>query len=528
MHLNPLPLPGRFTRYGRFWLAALFLMLPAPAVTPALPAIDPATTLSMQAADLPRPSPANLPRWRGFNLLEKFYFSGKRLPFLEDDFRMISELGFNFVRLPMDYRGYISGKDWEAFDETPLKHIDQAIEWGGRYNVHVCLNLHRAPGWTVANPPEETDLWTDPEPRRVAALHWGMFAKRYRGIPNSRLSFNLFNEPAGIDGQKYISVVETMLEAIRAEDPDRLVLCDGREWGRLPVDAFIPMKVGMMTRGYSPFQLTHFKATWVGDNDHWPSPAWPMAAGTNGTLLSPAKEEKSHPLPIEGPVAAGSTLKIVVGTVSWRATLAVTADGREIGREEYIADPADKRWDKVEHMKQWDTHRAEGAVELKIKVPQAAKRLELRTVDGDWLSLKSVAIIAPGGGEAAVNLENKWAQPPEPLHYVPEHKNGAILGLPRGREWLRKQTVEPWLAFEKNGGGVMVGEWGAFKHTPHDVVLRWAGDCLKNWQDAGWGWALWNFRGDFGILDSGREDVAYENYQGHQLDRKFLELLQRY
>lgn len=486
-----------------------------------------ALTLSMQASELPTPTPSKLPRWRGFNLLEKFHFSGKQKPFLEDDFRMISELGFNFVRLPMDYRGYISGENWEKFDEKPLQHIDQAIEWGGKYGIHVCLNLHRAPGWTVANPPEKTNLWTDPEPRRVAALHWGMFARRYKGIPNSRVSFNLFNEPAGIEEDKYVSVVGTMLEAIRAEDPKRLVICDGAEWGRQPVDAFIPMKVAMMTRGYSPFELTHFRATWVGDNTNWPTPAWPMAAGTNGALLSPAKEEGSHPLPIEGPIAAGSTIKIIVGSVSWKATLAVTADGSEIGREEFIADPEDKRWDKVEHMKQWDTHRAEGAVELRIKIPQAADKLELRTVDGDWLWLKSITIIAPGGGEAAVDLESKWAQPAETLLYLPDREGGPILGLPRGREWLRKDSVDPWLAFAAKGG-VMVGEWGTYKHTPHDVVLRWAEDNLRNWQDAGFGWALWNFRGDFGILDSGRKDVAYEDHQGHQLDRKLLELLQRY
>ena len=49
-------------------------------------------------------TPQKLPRWRGFNLLEKFYLRDGRHPFLEEDFRFISKLGFNFVRLPMDYR----------------------------------------------------------------------------------------------------------------------------------------------------------------------------------------------------------------------------------------------------------------------------------------------------------------------------------------------------------------------------------------------------------------------------------------
>ena len=42
------------------------------------------------------------------------------------------------------------------------------------------------------------------------------------------------------------------------------------------------------------------------------------------------------------------------------------------------------------------------------------------------------------------------------------------------------------------------------------------------------GWALWNFRGANGVLDSQRADVKYEDFGGHKLDRKMLELLQRY
>jgi endoglucanase len=50
-------------------------------------------------------------------------------------------------------------------------------------------------------------------------------------------------------------------------------------------------------------------------------------------------------------------------------------------------------------------------------------------------------------------------------------------------------------------------------------------DSLDLWKEAGWGWALWNLRGSFGILDSGRRDVVYESFRGHKLDREMLELL---
>jgi hypothetical protein len=44
----------------------------------------------------------------------------------------------------------------------------------------------------------------------------------------------------------------------------------------------------------------------------------------------------------------------------------------------------------------------------------------------------------------------------------------------------------------------------------------------------GIGLAVWNFRGSFGIMDSGWRDVEYEDFHGHKLDRKYLDLLQEF
>ena len=78
------------------------------------------------------------------------------------------------------------------------------------------------------------------------------------------------------------------------------------------------------------------------------------------------------------------------------------------------------------------------------------------------------------------------------------------------------------------GAAVHVGEWGVFNKTPHEVTLAWMEDCLSLWKEAGWGFALWNLRGPFGVLDSERQDVAYEPLRGHRLDRKMLDLLRAY
>ncbi len=86
------------------------------------------TNIVAENKENPAVSYLKLPRWRGFNLLEKFSKNWLSGPFLEEDFKLISEFGFNFVRLPMDYRTWIKNNDWTIFDEEVMKEIDQAVK----------------------------------------------------------------------------------------------------------------------------------------------------------------------------------------------------------------------------------------------------------------------------------------------------------------------------------------------------------------------------------------------------------------
>ncbi len=475
-------------------------------------------------------TPDKLPRWRGFNLLEKFLLGSGRKPFVEDDFRLISKLGFNFVRLPMDYRFWIKDGDWEEFDEPTLQEIDQAVEWGEQYGIHVCINFHRAPGYTVAKPPEKTSLWTDEATQRVCAKHWAMFARRYRGIPSTRLSFNLMNEPAGVEPETYLAVVRKLVDAIRAEDPQRLIISDGLQWGQIPLIELRELRVAQATRGYTPGEISHYKASWV-NSTHFPEPQWPRPLPPNGTLLSPRKKEGSHPLVIDGPFPADTELRLHVLTVSASALLVVEADGKRIFEKSLQCGPGRRR---VE----------EGGVQTRIQHLPEPVRPRLHRHD----SRRHAASLHPrGGGRLAADRSDRTqarhrgrrrgradAQAglgPEsgalPLHT--RRRTGPFSGIAmQDKAWLWQTCIEPWKGAQAQGIGVMVGEWGAFNKTPHDVFLRWAEDSLSNWHEAGWGWALWNFRGSFGVLDSGRADVQYEDFEGHQLDRKLLDLLQRY
>ena len=231
----------------------------------------------------------------------------------------------------------------------------------------------------MASPREKLNLWKDEEAQKQFDFQWAMFAKRYRGIPAKQVSFDLVNEPANVKAEAYAKVVRRVTAAIRREDPDRLIIADGLQYGRDPVFELADLGIAQSTRGYDPMQVSHYGASWVG-GEKWPVPTWPLKEGN-------------------------------------------------------------------------------------------------KTIDRQSIFTK--------------------------------------IASSRGRKLAEK------------GVGVHVGECGAFNKTPHAVVLAWMGDLLELWKDAGWGFALWNFRGGFGILDSDRKDVAYEDFHGHKLDKKYLELLRK-
>lgn len=101
-----------------------------------------------------------------------------------------------------------------------------------------------------------------------------------------------------------------------------------------------------------------------------------------------------------------------------------------------------------------------------------------------------------------------------------------------GKDYLSREMLEkfyaPWIGLKNQGVGVHCGECGCFNKTPHEVFLAWFGDVLDILTSNGIGYALWELEGSFGLINSGRADVAYEDWYGQKLDRKLLSLLQKY
>ena len=167
-----------------------------------------------------KPVKRQLPRWRGFNLLDLFTTRSEG-NFQEDDFRWMSDWGFNFARIPACYTLWINGEDAYSLNESMLEKVDYVVRLGQQYGIHISLNFHRAPGYSVNREREEPyNLWKDQDALAAFCFHWQMFAQRYRGIPSTELSFDLVNEPPTpgperMTREDHERVVRAVVRAIR-------------------------------------------------------------------------------------------------------------------------------------------------------------------------------------------------------------------------------------------------------------------------------------------------------------------------
>jgi endoglucanase len=380
-------------------------------------------------ADPASSSLATNPKWYGFNLLE--YFSTdpdwmKYFPyendgmFLEDDFRWIHDWGFNWVRLPMDYRFWTDTQNLFKIHEEKIEPIDRAIRLGDKYSVHVNLCLHRAPGYCILDIMDEAltgihvtreklNVFTDARARDAFCYQWTYFATRYKGISSEKLSFNLVNEPLDLQSatkieelmkagkkkeearrevsegfaRQYEKVARSAIEAIREQDPKRLIVSDGIQAGNEISPSLFDTHVLQSCHTYTPAAVTHYQCEWA-----------------RGNAVTGSKREPTWPLK--------------------------DATGKIVADHAFLAD-----------------------------------------------------------------------------------------------------TFRPWSGLAAQGVPIHFGEMGCYKHTPPSVVLAWFNDTLRVVGDLHSGFALWNFRGPFGVLDTERPGTNYKDWHGHKLDSALLTVLQQ-
>jgi aryl-phospho-beta-D-glucosidase BglC (GH1 family) len=462
---------------------------------------------------------------KGFNLLGKFDINFSNYGFTEEEFIIIKDLGFNFVRIPLDYRTYTEAGNWDVFLENEVAKIDKVVEWGKKYGVHVCLNLHRAPGYCVntsALPPnQDLDLWTNESAQEAFVSHWAYFARRYRDVPWEELSFNLVNEPADMDEAAYVNVMKKAIAKIQSINPDRVIFVDGLNYSRNLISSLRSEKnIIQAIHVYDPVTLTHYKAEWVSGSDSWPVPVWPMI-NISQYLFGPEKSEYHSSLVLDGSFKKDSIITVNVQQVSIHSKLQIKLDDAEIMSKDFLC-TADQGEDWTQIIStQWGYQNISGK-DYSVTLPSDGSRLTITNTDGDWMTFNTITVRSGADKVVIVPANTSWGSMQDEYKITSEGKITDVNGKPVTAMGNIRNTLET--AGSENIP-VMIQEFGVYNKTPHDVTAAYLTDVVTVFNENHVGYAMWNLIGTMGIINSERTDVMYEQYRGKQLDRVLVDVM---
>jgi len=177
----------------------------------------------------------------GVDIAQRFWRTYEETYISETDFAQLYEWGFNFVRLPFNYRLIEDDLNPGVYKESGFAPIDRAIEWGKKYGIYVELDLHAAPGgqatdWNTDITGPEALLWRDANYQQRTIDLWGAIAERYSGHP-AVLGYSPLCEPVcpdthSLDDSILCDFYHRVIDAIREHDSDHIILLEANEWGQ--------------------------------------------------------------------------------------------------------------------------------------------------------------------------------------------------------------------------------------------------------------------------------------------------------
>ncbi len=241
---------------------------------------------------LPEASCQNLPEaWKGVELRDLLYVGDVDAKvdakIYESEIQLIQDAGFNYVRILFEFEFYMSEvadsfhidskKPGEGMmNETHLKELDQIIAWCMERDIHVNLVCTDVIGWSDQAIPDA--ILSKTSNAKPMAEQWQVLARRYAEIPNTYLSFTLYDNPAIWQDSGFGKFFASVVEAIREVSPDRCIIADLSL--KSTGESMAQLGVALSTRAVRPddFEISPNAST-AQTAGLFASAAWPYEAG---------------------------------------------------------------------------------------------------------------------------------------------------------------------------------------------------------------------------------------------------------
>lgn len=155
-----------------------------------------------------------------------------------EDIRLIKQSGFNSVRVPFNYRLFVSGDD-DKLEGPGYELLEHVVDWCRDEGLYVILDMHAAPGGQTGD--NIDDSWGYPflyEASKSQALTvnlWRKLAARFRDEPTV-IGYDLLNEPiaTSFDTAHLNPMLEPLyrkiVAGIREADKNHVIFLGGAQW----------------------------------------------------------------------------------------------------------------------------------------------------------------------------------------------------------------------------------------------------------------------------------------------------------
>lgn len=244
---------------------------------------------------------------RGINLPFWFWYTPDDIDgrFSDADFELIRDLGFTFVRVPIDLGFVMDHKSDDLLNRDHLAALDRGLERLLAHDLAIIIDLHST-SLTDSDAANYSGALEDPAFVAVFTRFWRSFANylaNERDYDPEWVFFGPMNEPVFADDPTVWPPIQaSLLTTIRQIAPDHTLIATGALWSN--IDTLIILQpladpnIVYDFHFYEPFTFTHQGAEWG------PEEVWPLR-----NVPYPANSEAIEPL-LEGlPANARDTLR---------------------------------------------------------------------------------------------------------------------------------------------------------------------------------------------------------------------------
>src|SRR5256884_7412817 len=155
------------------------------------------------------------------------------------DIRFIKQSGFNSVRIPFNYRLFVTDGTASRLDGPGYELLDRVVSWCRSEGLYVILDMHAAPGGQTGDNIDDSFaypfLFESAESQELTVNLWGKIATRYRNEP-AVIGYDLLNEPiahyfdtASLN-PKLEPLYRRIVSGIREVDRNHIIFLGGAQW----------------------------------------------------------------------------------------------------------------------------------------------------------------------------------------------------------------------------------------------------------------------------------------------------------